>query len=174
MLALVILLVIAIIRRIKISKLLVPIVFLIGTLASVYSMIFSPYFPERAWCGPTVLFVTTVLSLACAVIPDIRKGHIAGLVGVACAILGYMFAEDYKIAYADVASINQAVEERVAIILDAKAQGITTVELEPIKDESRFTPYVNFDDLSKDPDNWPNTALAMYYELDKVIKKSHE
>lgn len=174
MLAFALLLVIAIIKKVKIEKLFVPIVFFTGTLASVYSMILSPYFPERAWCGPTVLFVTTVLSLACALLPDIRKRYIVGLVGVACAILGYAFAEDYKIAYADVTAINQAVTEREALIDEAKAQGITTVELEPIKDNSRFTPYVDFDDLNNNPDNWPNTALAMYYELDKVIKKSHE
>ena len=43
-----------------IEDLKIGIIFLIATLASIYSMMMSPSFPERAWSGPVILFIISL------------------------------------------------------------------------------------------------------------------
>ncbi|MBQ7822210.1 MAG: hypothetical protein IJ391_08020 [Clostridia bacterium] len=171
MLVLVILIVVAIVRKVKLAKLIRPLIFLVGTLASVYSMILSPYFPARVWSGPTVLFTLTLISFASAVLPEQlgRRGQV--VVCVICCMLGYVFAQSYEQAYKDITAVKSAVEARIEVIEEHKAQGISKVALENICDNSRFTPYVDFGELNDDPKTWPNTAIAMYFGLDEVRKK---
>ncbi len=146
-------------------------IFLIGTLASVYSMILSPYFPLRVWSGPTVLMAITLISAMSQAMPSTfgRKTNIAVCMVAAC--LGFVFARDYKQAYNDVTTTKAAVDARVEVINEAKREGISEVELEAIYGHSRFDPYVSIGDLNEDSTTWPNTAIAMYYGLDEVRKK---
>lgn len=166
-----VLLVIGIVGGKRPAELTCPAVFFVGTLASVYSMILSPYFPERVWSGPTILLSLTLLSLGSAVLPEKFGIPTKIALAVVCCGLVLTFAHSYEQAYLDVAATKKAVEAREAEIAEFKFQGISEVELETISGNSRFDAYVPAGDLNDDSTTWPNTAIAMYYGLDEVRKK---
>ncbi len=170
---LVILATVAVLRRVKSKELICPMIFLTGALASVYSMIFSPYFPARAWCTPTVLLALSILALADSALPDIHKRGAQIAVCIVCCMLGYLHSQSYMTAYIEVKATQTAVDNRIQAIKEYKKNGISKIELDSIYDESRFTPYDEFGDLNNDPQAWPNTAVAMYYGLDEVSKKQN-
>lgn len=171
LLALVLVFVIIAIIRKRVKSLLLTAIFFVGSLASVYSMILSPYFPLRVWSGPTVLLTVTLVSAVNTAFEGVDFKKFTAVSCVVFSLLGYVYAEDFKTAYNDTLEIKTKVDERVEVINDAKRKGESEVTLKGIKSESRFVPYVYFDDLNNNPDTWPNTAIAMYYGLDKVNKE---
>ena len=162
---------ITIIRKRNFKALLITGIFFTGWLASVYSMILSPYFPLRAWSGPTILLTITVLSAVSQALP-VKAGKIAYvMICIIAACLGYLFVKEYKQAYIDISITKASVDSRIEEINRAKIEGNSEVELEAIYGYSRFDPYVSIGDLNNDSSTWPNTAIAMYYGLDEVRKK---
>lgn len=174
MFAALVLVLIAILRKVSIKLLIRPMIFSVGTLVSVYSMILSPYFPTRVWSGPTILFTLTLISLFDAVLPRMT-GPVAGTlfhfaVTLVTVVVLIFYIPDYFKAYNDVSTTKLAVEQRIEVIENSKANGQTRVELKSISGNSRFDPYVPAGDLNDDSSTWPNTAVAMYFDLDEVIK----
>ncbi len=163
--------VIAIIRKNKPKDFLITGIFFVGWLASVYSMILSPYFPLRTWSGPTILLTITLLSAMSQALPEDIGRKTSVIICIIAACLGYIFAEDYKQAYNDVSITKAAVDARVEAINNAKREGVSEIELDAIYGHSRFDAYVSIGDLNNDSSTWPNTAIAMYFGLDEVRKK---
>ncbi|MBE6606188.1 MAG: hypothetical protein E7635_04030 [Ruminococcaceae bacterium] len=163
--------VIAIIRKKKPKDFLITGIFFVGWLASVYSMILSPYFPLRTWSGPTILLTITLLSAMGLTLPEDFGRKTSVIICIMSACLGYIFAEDYKQAYNDISITKAAVDARVEAINNAKRDGLSEIELDSIYGHSRFDPYVSLGDLNNDSSTWPNTAIAMYFGLDEVRKK---
>ncbi len=167
-----ILLVFGFVRKRKLSELCETAVFFIGTLTSVYSMVLSPYFPDRVWSGPCILMTATLLSLVKWAFADFSYIFKITSTGVLSCFLAILFIFTYVDAYRALSLTYGADLNRQTQIKEYKKAGISTVTLESIYGHSKYDAYDAYGDLNEDYKTWPNTAIAMYYGLTEVNKKS--
>ena len=70
----------------------------------------------------------------------------------------------------DISATAAANEARLESIASQKAAGQGDIVLEPLTGHTRWNCYPPEGDLNDDPDVWPNTALAMYFGVERVLK----
>lgn len=145
----------------------VTLIYLFGFLVSVYSMIVSPQFPDRAWSGPIVIFLISMVNLSSLVdMSDIKskvgKSVVVGFLLILCAAT-------YINAFFELKNINTAYNDRVATIETAVYSNEKSVEIPKICGWSGYSCYSVSGDLVLDCNTWPNTDIARYYGIDKII-----
>ena len=145
----------------------IPAVYLLGFLASVYSMIVSPQFPKRAWSGPTILLVVVTL-LLCEIVIISEKPLVAGK-RTAWLLLVLLCIPTYIYAVLELKNIDAAYCERVSTIQIAVDAGEKSAEVSQICGWSGYSCYESGGDLNEDSTLWPNTVLAKYYGLEEII-----
>lgn len=146
----------------------IPLIYLLGFLGAVYSMIVSPSFPERAWSGPIVLLLIAVCGFSTLVDMSgsvIKTGKIAG---VAFALV--LFLATYFHAFVELRHVNADFQERVSTIETSLANGEGSVEIPSIYGLNDYCGYSQWGDLNLDSAEWPNTAIARYYGADEIIR----
>lgn len=146
----------------------VVLVYLIGFLASVYSMIVVPYFPERAWTGPLALLLIAVLSLWEMVDGSelrlwLGKALTVGFLLVFCGTT-------YMDAYVELHSNSAAYLARESKVEQTLAAGENTIELTGICGSGTYSIYGSYEDIAYDSTDWRNYGIARYYGLDEVIR----
>lgn len=144
-------------------------IFFLAGLASTYSMILSPQFPTRTWSGPVVFFLIALAALWHWATPEPNKTH-RGLTVAVSLLAVAAVAVTYVRAVQDLNTTRLAFAQREAYIAQEKAQGHRDVVLTPLYGHTKYNCYNDSGDLDADNTQWPNTAYAMYYELDTVSK----
>jgi hypothetical protein len=143
----------------------------LGTLASAYSMVVSPQFPDRAWsCIVIFAVVTSGSALArCGdlALPRPVKAAVCGLVLVCAAVVYGQACSSLYATYSQMA-------QRSAIVAEVLAQGGAEATVEPIRGNSRYNCFQPDGDLNTDSSVWPNTAIAQYYGLDAIHSTEEE
>ena len=145
----------------------VTFIYLIGFMTSVYSMIVSPQFPGRAWSGPIVIFLISMISLSSLV--DMTDIQVKVGKNVAIGFLIILCASTYINAFFELKNINAAYYDRVATIESAVSSNEESVEIPNICGWSGYSCYSASGDLNSDSSTWPNTAIARYYGIDEII-----
>ena len=140
-------------------------VFLLGSLASAYSMVVTPQFPARTWSCIVIFTVVTVGSAA-ALCPDLKIPRPAAA-GACCLVLAAV-AVTYAGAFSSIHTTYTQVAQRTAYIRQVQAEGGTEVTVEPIRADCKYNCYKPEGDLNLDSGIWPNTAIALYYGLEEV------
>ncbi len=142
-------------------------VWLCAALISAYAMCAAPYFPLRAWCAPAVFAAAAVLSaFAAAPLPPIPRRLKCAAAALVCAACLWT----YSTAVRDISATAAANGARLESIASQKASGQGEIVLEPLTGHTRWNCYPPEGDLNDDPDVWPNTALAMYFGVERVLK----
>lgn len=145
----------------------IPLIYFLGFLASVYSMIVSPEFPGRTWSGPVILSIIAVVHFSSMVdMPNIN-----GIIGkkVTLVFLLVLCVSTYTNALVELRHVNEAYHERVSIIENAISSGEKNIEIPSIYGWSGYSCYSASGDLEVDSSKWPNTAIASYYGVEKII-----
>lgn len=142
------------------------VIFGISTLASIYSMSVSPSFPQRLWSGPIILFVM-ILGNICSNI-KIEDRIIKKEVNIVILILIVIFAGNYIQSTLSLKQTKLAYVNRVNSIENQKMNYV--VKIPDIIGYSKYDCYTRDGDLNEYYDKWLNTAIAQYYEVDKIIK----
>lgn len=145
----------------------VPLVYLLGFFGSVYSMIVAPIFPERAWSGPCIIFLIATISLSSLVdmsdiIAKSGKRMVFAFVLALCI-------STYFNAFFELKNINSFFHNREAIIEASIELGERNIEIPSIGGETGYSCYPASGDLSSDSNEFPNKAIAKYYEIDEII-----
>ena len=163
-------LVISVILKRDRAQIIKTLIFFTGALVSVYSMVISPYFPDRVWSGPTILMTLTALSAISGVLSDEKK--IATKVIAALLSLIMIVSVLYIIpgAVSTLSQISELDKARAEQIASAAERGDLSVTVDSIYGEGRFTCFDSFGDLNDDASTWPNTAIAMYFGIGEVLK----
>ncbi len=142
-------------------------IYSIGLLASIYSMVASPVFPDRTWSGPFLLALIVMGLLANMVIIEEKwifkvasiTMALGIVIGLGVYINGYFALKNAYVYY----------DTRLSIIEEAKSEGKTSVTLPIIRGKSRFVPYSYNGDITENPEDWLNHSIAEYYGFDEVI-----
>lgn len=129
---------------------------------SVLMFAISPQMPKRVWIVAVILIVIAMLKLIKIMI---RDSNIYSLITVTL-IIAYFFS--YSVACSQVNLIREQYFAREREI--EKQKNETEVKLEPIYGYTKYSPYSEQGDLV-DENIWPNTAIAKYYNVSKIVKK---
>lgn len=146
-------------------------IFLVGGLVSVYSMVISPYFPDRVWSGPIIYFSIAALSAVSYALPS-HERHFEKFVALALSVCMLVpVTHAFIQAISELSVISELDKARAEQIIAAKEQGENSVTVDTIYGDGRYTCFDSFGDLNSDSTTWPNTALAMYFDIDEVVKR---
>ena len=142
-------------------------IYLLGFLASVYSMIVSPQFPGRAWSGPIVIFLISMISLSSLVEMSDIKVKLGKAVAIGFVLI--LCASTYINAFFELKNVDAAYYDRIETIEVAVSSNEESVEIPNISGWSGYSCYSASGDLNADSSKWPNTAIAKYYGIDEII-----
>lgn len=145
----------------------VTFIYLLGFLASVYSMIVSPQFPARAWSGPVVIFLTLLISLSTLV--DMSDFNVKLGKKIAIGFILILCVSTYVNAFFELKNIDAVYYDRVAAIEAAVSFNEDRVEIPNIYGRSGYSCYSVSGDLNSDSSKWPNTAIAKYYGINEIV-----
>lgn len=139
----------------------------VGTLASIYSMIVSPNFPERAWSGPIILFIVLIGN----VISDLEVNPCLHQWCARMAVLGVLsiciFGSCIN-TYFDLKNVYIENSTRIESILSQIADGEQTIYIKTISSNSKYSCFQYYGDLSEDSSEWPNTDIAKFYGAETI------
>ncbi len=148
----------------KIKALTSCLVYLIGAAAATYSMIISPFFPERAWTAPMVLFIIAMGNIVVKTDFSISfrfwsaKSVIAAVLAV-CALGGsvktFYLLRNYS---ADYTALVQSIEAKAE-------QGDKIIYISNLSYNSKYCCTFG---IGSDPNAWPNAAIADYFGIDEI------
>ncbi|WP_221412195.1 DUF6056 family protein [Dysgonomonas sp. 25] len=135
-------------------------IFFAGVLAAVYSMIFSPSFPPRAWFG-VITFNIVALGILFYHL-DFKAIYFRQMRNLLLAALGVAFLFSAYPAFKDLCNLHQVVSEREQLADEAKAQGRSYVEFERYNAKSKFV-------HSEDPKAYE--FMYGYYDIEVRFKE---
>ncbi len=148
------------------KKLITPGIYFISFLASFYSMIMSPTFPDRAMLLGIVFFIISLLKLYEEVDKsvDFKKTECIAVISLSCLVLPVSL---YKAAR-NIYHFNAGWKQRIAYINEQKEQGNLNVTVPIIKLINPHVSGYDLIDLSKDPNEFPNPSIANYFGLESI------
>ncbi len=139
-----------------------PLLFLLLALACNFSMILSPYYPERSMFGCATFLIIGALTVyeRTAALVD-KKWRIA-----AFGSLLLLFLFTYYNALMDTAHTYVSNRRRESYIQEERDKGGRNIKVEEIKKKSVYNPW---EDMKDKPDEWPNVDIGKYYGLDTIV-----
>ncbi len=147
-------------------------VFTLAAAVSAYSMVLAPYFPERAWSGTVIFGMIALVSLLNTVTVQFKQGtrHTSTIKSFLTAGLAIVFLVTYANALAavrDTYNLNRNVWKFCKQIAD----GHGDIVLPAVSSVSKYSCFEPAGDLSGDPANWLNVAMARYLGAHTVTKE---
>ena len=133
-------------------------------------MIVSPFFPDRVWSGPIIIF-TISLGNIFSLIDWSSNKLIKNFITAIILLCSLNFLSNYANGYFDLKSIKLENDSRVSYIEEEKKKGNFNVEVNPIKGYTKYSCFDYNGDLDSDKNKWPNTAIARCYGLETISKK---
>lgn len=148
----------------------ITLVYLIGFLASVYSMIVSPQFPERAWSGPIILALISLINFFDTINKSNKKIKVGKFISLLFILL--LCISTYINVFFELKNINVSYTERISIIETAISSGKDVVEIPSIYGVSGYSCYGIHGDLNDDSKQWPNKDIAKYYGIQEIVSNN--
>lgn len=137
----------------------VVLIYFVGALVSCYSMLFSPTFSSRVWEVSSVfIIIPTLFSLNKVELFHRNKIEIC----LACFLL-IAFTFDSHRLYEEVNDLNCQMENRTAIIIHEKNEGVDSLKVESVK---VYGSKINMDDKGE----WSAIMLSRYYGIDISVE----
>lgn len=168
MLSVVLIFVFATNKKLKLIDLSSFLIFFIGSGCSIYCMTVSPQFPDRSWTPPVIFAVIAFFRLATMIRTE--NGLYRRAICVLLALGTVCFGSTCLTAYLDIKQTNAAHVARSAYLTECAEKGETAAVAETVKGWSKYNVFNSEGDLNKSSSEWPNTAIARYYGLKRIIK----
>ena len=158
-------------RRKRDKKLLIyPLIFLLAAVAAAYAMAFSPQMPERVWSGPVILFLISALSLYRA--SGEPRLEIAGARCALASAVAVCALLSCALPAPKLAATKAAFDAREADAAAQLAAGSPDLILDTVYGSgTRIDAAEAVGDISRDPAQWLNVALARYVGANSVTAR---
>lgn len=147
-------------------------IYLIGSGSAIYCMMVSPQFPERSWTPPVILAIIAFGQLISLIKND--DTIYRRIVCTALAIATICFGTSYVASYFDIKQTVIAYNEREEYIASQIEKGETILLLKPVRGWEKYNIFDPDGDIGSKSEKWPNTAIARYYGVEKVINAESE
>ena len=161
-----VLLVLSLLAKVPSRSLVLSLVFFLGAAAANYELIAAAYIPERCLCTTALL-----LLIACGIlVRELAETPFLPPVLCAVGILGALFLFTFTGGVFDVYDTRAQFTARELRLLEQKRDGATTVYVTHIQPATQYSPAYGLKELDKqNPNTWPNTYIAKYYQVDRVV-----
>lgn len=157
-------------KKEKIEKRIYP--FILGSFFTIYSMLLSPQFPDRAWTGVVVLLIVPIIMLLFNIKKVSRLAYFA--MADILVISLFIFLQGYCYLIVDTNKLRVTWAQREKEINELKQNGSTKIEFEKYYPFTKRNPAYGLADIEKDPKHWANKLVAKYYGLDQIKSKEVE
>ncbi|MEA5015873.1 MAG: DUF6056 family protein [Candidatus Limiplasma sp.] len=136
-----------------------------------FAMVASSYYPQRAYTG-SVLLLILALGMALYALPASRWRQAL----VHTLALGLTLVMALQMAYALPSAYNRfrLAQAREGQAVAARQEGRLELTTYGIKGQTRFDPFFQLNELTEDPQYFPNVYFAKYYGLDSVLVDRYE
>lgn len=147
-------------------------IYLIASFLTIYAMVLSPTFPERAWFGIVVFMLISITSM----IYNIEKIHkFFNIILIDIAIIGtFYYIGDYLLLAQDINELRATWNYRISTIEEMKESGQTDFEFSEYVTTNTKSPQYGLADISIEAHGWPNDAIEKYYEIGSIKRKIKE
>lgn len=163
----IILLIVALYLHLNKKTLLLSCVCILMALASNYILLFAAYYPDRS-CNGTVLFLLQGVVLLTVELFHTKFRAAIGLIG--CIFICMSLLPGWR-GTKDIYRLYIQSVEREQTIQQEKSAGASTVYLVPYRTRTKYSAAHGLRDVMKDPTTWPNSSMAYYYSVDKIIAR---
>ncbi len=144
-------------------------IYFLASIISVYSMVLSPVFPERAWfCVITYMIIA--ISIAFQRL-DLNDKLVKIFINMLTLILIISFLFNYIRAVRENYKIKKAWNNRIQYIEEEKKNGSLDITVEEISTEYKYASNYLLIDLDYDKWKWPNTSVSKYFEVKSIKLK---
>ena len=140
--------------------------YLLGFLVSMYAMVGSPYYTDRAKLGSLVLCVILASYLYTCL--DFTSEKIRKSIVTIAVVLVVFLRGDYRTALHDIKGYEKRESARIEHVLQEKAAGNLNIVVEKNYPSTKYCAVWGLDDIHSDPGFWYNKAFARYYGVETV------
>lgn len=144
----------------------IPAIYFCGMLISVYAMVASPAFPDRAKLGSLVFCLISCGNLYINL--DFTSIKIKKLLAILMFAVVLGTGAIYKEARRDIRDYEARNNEKVAHTLAEKAKGNLNVVVKVNPNKTKYCAADGLDDISSDVSYWTNASFARYYGIKTV------
>lgn len=149
------------------KTILLGMVFVAGSLAANYIMIFAGYYPERSAVAAFVLLMTVLVMWISPVMKSVQW-RTAAVSAVAVLMLAVFPALVSGVK--DVATTYLRITENEHLICESRDQGISHVEVPMISPNTKYSALYGAKYLDmEDRYSWPNDSMAIYYGVESIL-----
>lgn len=145
------------------------IVFLIAVVLTVYSMILSPTFPERAWFGVIIYAIIADMYLLYNV-DKLNKVYTYIIADVVLVFLT-LYCSQYLNTALGIKELKSTWNSRINYIESEKANNKFNVKVERYVTLDKHNPNYKLEDIAADEGTWPNNDIAKYFGIQGISSK---
>lgn len=147
------------------------ILYLIGSFVSIYAMILSPTFPERAWFG---VFIFSIIASLILLFDSftIHRVYQFILIDFLLVVI-FVFIRDYITTFQETKELYHVWENRITYIQKEKQKGKTDILVDSYYNTTGNKKVPNFGlvDILNKKNEWPNNYIAKYFEIHSIRSK---
>lgn len=140
-------------------------IFLITGLASNYAMIFTPYYPERAFMGTAIFMLIGGMILFYHLVESWIQ--VAKKILVTCMIVKFIFV--FLFAFEHIFGTYYFYIVREDMIETQVNVGVMDIEIFKITSDNPYSVFY-FGDLANNSNVWPNPEIAKYYGINSITE----
>lgn len=149
-------------------NILLPACYMLAAFAGDAVMLFSPYFPERAWFGMHVAAIVSVGMLVYQL--KVSERFVRQCVSVAAVFWAIWGSYSVARTAYDAYIVDSKFDARDAYIEEQIAQGNYDITVRLISPEEKRSPHYGVADLYDNPESRINKDMAKYYGLNSIVK----
>ena len=165
--AAVILLVVNYYRKTSVKTQVLGLIFIAGSLAANYIMVFASYYTERSAVAAFTLILSAVVVLAPPLLEDIQWKPL--LVSAAVILMLSCF-QPLIAGGLDISHCYLHVMRNRATIAESVENGIYDITLPVVNPSTKYSAFYDLGYLdTDDPQGWPNNAMAVYYGVNSIL-----
>lgn len=145
------------------------IVYLIAAVLTVYSMVLSPTFPERAWFGVIIYAIIADMYLLYNV-DKLNKVYTYIIADVVLVFLT-LYCSQYLNTVLGIKELKSTWNSRINYIESEKANNNFNVKVERYVTLDKHNPNYKLEDIAADEGTWPNNDIAKYFGIQGISSK---
>ncbi len=145
------------------------IVYLIAAVLTVYSMLLSPTFPERAWFGVIIYAIIADMYLLYNV-DKLNKVYTYIIADVVLVFLT-LYCGQYLNTALGIKELKSTWNSRINYIESEKANNNFNVKVERYVTLDKHNPNYKLEDIAADEGTWPNNDIAKFFGIQEISSK---
>ncbi len=138
--------------------------FACGALGGAIMPAVASYYPERCFCTTTALLILS----AAVLVPELTRLGMERTMAAGFAVLAVLWTFSAVFGVSDVLRVHGRMEERTRLVEEQKRGGARVASVPIIVPETKYSALYGLQDLSADPDDFPNFHMAEWYGLEGI------